>query len=66
MNPSATVRIRVTSMLTKANLAYEKWFRDCDEAERRGEPEPPMPHVPESDFRTLVAVRVKEFSNEQT
>jgi hypothetical protein len=61
--PQEPVTAKVTAMLTRGNLIFEQWFRACDEARRRGQPEPDMPVVSEDDFREIIAQRVTWYSS---
>jgi hypothetical protein len=63
MNTSQPIRVKLTEQLARGNLKFEAWFRACDEARRRGEPEPEMPVVSEDDFREIVAERVTWYSS---
>jgi hypothetical protein len=45
------------------NLAVEQWQRDCERARRRGQEEPPVPPIDESDFLEVIAERTDFFSS---
>jgi hypothetical protein len=63
MKNTQPVKVRIVTTLTRGNLAVEQWQRDCEQARRRGQEEPPVPPIDESDFLEVIAERTEFFSS---